>query len=229
MMRRRCPDGAGKRIVVVGAGLAGLTAALVAALSGARVHVVAAGVGKTHVTPGFVELLDTFDPLDGALTGFIAAHADHPLALAGADAWRAAKALLIAALAAQGVPFAEGAPTNLLIPALAGLTRRAALVPASMAAGALTPGGGEMLIVGFKGWRDFYPHRDRRQPPDAGFPGARALHRPAAAADRRLRLLAGGPGGAVRAAQLPRRRHPAGAPGGGVGGARGLPGGAGAL
>ncbi|MBN1284980.1 MAG: anaerobic glycerol-3-phosphate dehydrogenase subunit B [Anaerolineae bacterium] len=169
------PDGAGKRVVVVGAGLAGLTAALAAARCGARVHLVAAGIGKTHISPGFMELLDTHDPLDAALQAFVDRREDDPYTLAGPDAVYAGLGLVCEAAAAHGVPYYMAEQTNLLVATLPGLTRRAALVPAALAAGALTAGAGETLVVGFKGWRDFYPTVTADNLSMQGFP-ARALY-----------------------------------------------------
>ncbi len=52
------PSNVQKKIVVVGAGLAGLTAALVAQSRGAQVEVVAAGQGALTLYPGWIELGD---------------------------------------------------------------------------------------------------------------------------------------------------------------------------
>ncbi len=150
------PDGRGKRIVVVGAGLAGLTAALTAAASGAQVHLVAAGVGKTHISPGWLEVLDTFDDLDTALARFVQEQPNHPYALADLDALYAGLDLVCEAATAHGAPLYAGPGLNVLVTMLTGLTRRAALVPRSMAATSPDQEG-TALIVGFKGWRDFYP------------------------------------------------------------------------
>jgi len=48
-------------VVVIGAGVAGLTAATRLAESGARVCVLAKGVGSTHLAPGTVDVLG-YDP-----------------------------------------------------------------------------------------------------------------------------------------------------------------------
>ena len=64
--------------VVLGAGVAGLTAAARLAEGGARVCVLAKGVGSTHLAPGTVDVLgyvpERVDEPAGALPGFIAAH-----------------------------------------------------------------------------------------------------------------------------------------------------------
>ena len=68
--------------VVIGAGLAGLTAALRLADEGAKVLVIAKGVGSTHLSPATIDVLG-FDggrvesPAE-ALPAFTAAHPDHP-------------------------------------------------------------------------------------------------------------------------------------------------------
>src|SRR5436309_11423245 len=77
-------------VVVVGCGVAGLTAAARLAEGGARVCVLAKGVGSTHLAPGTVDVLgydpDVVEQPGSALAGFAAAHPDHPYALVGVDA-----------------------------------------------------------------------------------------------------------------------------------------------
>jgi glycerol-3-phosphate dehydrogenase subunit B len=77
-------------VVVLGAGVAGLTAATRLAERGARVCVLAKGVGSTHLAPGTVDVLgyapERVDSPGAALADFTAAHPDHPYALMGADA-----------------------------------------------------------------------------------------------------------------------------------------------
>ncbi|MBN1967186.1 MAG: anaerobic glycerol-3-phosphate dehydrogenase subunit A, partial [Anaerolineae bacterium] len=50
------PDGTGRRVVVIGAGLAGLAAAIQAVQTGAHVQVVATGIGRLLLTPGWYAL-----------------------------------------------------------------------------------------------------------------------------------------------------------------------------
>src|SRR3954447_533520 len=76
--------------VVVGAGVAGLTAATRLAEQGARVCVLAKGVGSTHLAPGTIDVLgyspERVDDPARALGDLVAARPDHPYALLGAEA-----------------------------------------------------------------------------------------------------------------------------------------------
>jgi len=104
----------GRRVIVIGAGMAGLMAALHAVRAGAQVHVIAAGIGRLILAPGWCD---------------VGPFHDHPGVRVFLD-W----------CTDHGVrPLAGG-------PAMLG-TR-----PAVSWAG-----DGEMLIVGFASWRDFYP------------------------------------------------------------------------
>ncbi len=81
-------------VVVIGAGTAGLVAGARLAEAGARVCVIAKGVGSTHLAPGTIDVLgyapERVDaPADG-IASLAAVRPDHPYALLGIDAVTAA-------------------------------------------------------------------------------------------------------------------------------------------
>ena len=71
-------------VVVVGAGLAGLAAAIRLAQRGAKVTVVAKGAGGLHLSPGTIDVLgyapNRVEVPPDALPPFVADHPDHPYA-----------------------------------------------------------------------------------------------------------------------------------------------------
>jgi glycerol-3-phosphate dehydrogenase subunit B len=75
--------------VVIGAGSAGLTAATRLAEGGARVCVLAKGIGSTHLAPGTVDVLgyapELVEDPARALSELAAARPDHPYALMGVE------------------------------------------------------------------------------------------------------------------------------------------------
>ncbi|MFN8483586.1 MAG: glycerol-3-phosphate dehydrogenase subunit GlpB [Anaerolineae bacterium] len=149
--------------IVIGAGYAGLMAALQAVESGQKTLLVSKGVGTTHWTPGSVDILGydmatselVQDPRAG-VGKLIAAQPDHPYARAGLDSLDGALAAFMAVTQAQGLPYAGAAERNLLLPSPIGAIRPTAIAPLSMATGSLSQGG-QMLIIGFSKLRDFYP------------------------------------------------------------------------
>ncbi len=149
--------------VVLGAGVAGLSAAARLAEGGAKVCLLAKGVGSTHLAPGTVDVLG-YDPERveepaRALTDFIAAHPEHPYALLGADAiapaleWFAAK---IEQGPQPGYRYVGGLERNHLLPTAVGAVRPSALVPETMAAGNIRERS-PVCAVGLRALRDFYP------------------------------------------------------------------------
>lgn len=149
-------------LLVIGAGLSGLTAALIAAEAGLRVRVVAKGLNALHWSPGTLDLLgylpEQDDPrVDQPFTGLGHLPADHPLRRIAPDTIRAAYQRVQGWLAAASLPYVGGdADANLWLPSPAGAARPTYLAPAAQAAGRLddaTP----FLVVGFEKLRDFYP------------------------------------------------------------------------
>jgi glycerol-3-phosphate dehydrogenase subunit B len=149
--------------VVIGAGVSGLAAATRMAEAGARVCVVAKGVGSTHLAPGTVDVLayapERVDEPGAALHGFVAAHPDHPYALVGPGAvgpaldWFSER---IAAGPHPGYRYTGGLERNLLLPTAVGAARPSALVPEPMAGGGLRDGP-PVCVAGARVLRDFHP------------------------------------------------------------------------
>lgn len=145
--------------IVIGAGLAGLTAAIGRAEHGERVMVLAKGHGATHWAAGCVDLLDAeVQPLT-AVERLITERATHPYALAGAEALHGGLARLRAACEAYAYPLVGSAEHALLLPTAVGALRPTCLAPATMVAGESRQlaDGRPTLIAGFREVRDFFP------------------------------------------------------------------------
>ncbi len=151
-------------VLVIGAGPAGLLAAWIARQRGAKVRVLAAGIGTTHVSPGWLRILETAErgaqiagrSLQEALASFSATHPAHPYALAGLEALHGGIAALHAVTQAAGLSYVGDLSANYRLPTALGAVIEAACVPESFAAGDLRQPGA-LLIAGPAGWRDFYP------------------------------------------------------------------------
>jgi glycerol-3-phosphate dehydrogenase subunit B len=150
-------------VVVVGGGMSGLAAGVRLAEEGASVLVLAKGAGSLQLAPGTIDLLGyagerVTRPLD-AITALAERDPGHPYALLGADAVADAARWLIARVPDGPLsPYRYvGAPEeNLLLPTAIGVPRPSAVVPETMAAGDLRQGG-RMVVVGFRGMKDFHP------------------------------------------------------------------------
>jgi glycerol-3-phosphate dehydrogenase subunit B len=145
--------------IVIGAGIAGLLAAIGRAEAGERVLLLAKGHGTTHWAAGCVDILDAGDDPLSAVRDLAAAQPDHPYALAGPDALEQGLARLRAACEAAGYPLVGSASRTLLLPTALGALRPTALVPATMAAGEhrQLADGRPTLIAGLHELRDFFP------------------------------------------------------------------------
>jgi glycerol-3-phosphate dehydrogenase subunit B len=145
--------------VVIGAGLAGLTAALRLTEQGQRVLVVARGVGATHLAPATIDVLGyvkdaRVDIPSDSLEPLLAASPAHPYAHLAPDRIAAALTWFCAHTGTLG--YSGTLDENLLLATAIGVPKPSALVPCTMAGGDLR-GGGHFVFVGFKGFKDFHP------------------------------------------------------------------------
>ena len=150
--------GASYDTVVIGAGLAGLTAALRLAEAGQRVAVLAKGVGATHLAPPTIDVLGYADgPIDSpslALPEFAAANPQHPYRQLSIELLRGSLDWLKTRLSDQG--YRGGLDENFFVPTAVGAAKPTALLPETMAAGDLRQGG-RFVFVGLRGLKDFFP------------------------------------------------------------------------
>ncbi|MBL8094407.1 MAG: glycerol-3-phosphate dehydrogenase subunit GlpB [Anaerolineales bacterium] len=152
---------AGYDLIVVGAGYAGLMAALTAQEAGRRTLVIATGNGGTHLRTGCIDVLGYIDgkrvddPVRAAAQ-LASARPTHPYATTGVEALGVALLVFKQAMARAGYPFEGDGHTALLLPSALGAARPTALVPRTMAAGDLRRPE-PIVVVGFDNFKDFYP------------------------------------------------------------------------
>jgi glycerol-3-phosphate dehydrogenase subunit B len=149
-------------VVVIGAGTAGFTAATRLAQSGARVCVLAKGIGSTHLAPGTIDVLGyaperVENPAD-ELERFTSARPDHPYAAIGSAAIRDALGWWVDTVEAGPLPgysYDGSLDANRLLPTALGALRPSAMVPETMLAGD-QHADGRVAIVGTPALRDFH-------------------------------------------------------------------------
>ncbi|HML23295.1 MAG TPA: FAD-binding protein, partial [Aggregatilinea sp.] len=149
----------GTDVLVIGAGLAGLTAAALAVRAGASVRLIAKGWGQQMIAPGWISVADHAEGNVLTAAAQIAAdQPDHPYAKAGRDAIPAALDAFNAIAEMVGLPYQRRDDGRALrLPTALGAIQTPLIAPRGLAQGDLTDVSGPVLLVGFKGWRDFHP------------------------------------------------------------------------
>lgn len=135
------------RTVVVGAGIAGLTAALMLKEAGADVTVVTFGFGGLQLGQGTIDILDADRPFEVIAD----LPEEHPYHVVSEDSVRAGLAAFN-----KVVPLKGNLETSTVLPTALGALRRTGFFPASMAAGRIEQDA-KYVLVGFDGLKDFYP------------------------------------------------------------------------
>ena len=143
------------RVIVVGAGLAGLGCALRLADAGVPVTVIAAGVGSLQLGGATIDVLGYApDRVERPLDAIAALGEDHPYSLLGAARVEAAVAWLGERMPALGLR--GSASENMLLATAVGAARPTAVAPATIAAGDLRRGG-PVAFASVRALKDFVP------------------------------------------------------------------------
>jgi glycerol-3-phosphate dehydrogenase len=150
-------------VLVIGAGLSGLTAGWQSSRLGRKTRVIAKGLGATHWGSGCIDILGylpgkyeypVVSPAE-SLPEVIANHPNHPYAMIGLEMIGQALTQFQALCQESGYPLLGSIERNWLLPTALGAIRPTCLAPQTMVAGDLHSRD-PMLIVGFNHYQDFY-------------------------------------------------------------------------
>jgi len=154
-----------RKLLVIGAGLSGMMAAITAARAGEKVHVIATGMGAQHWAAGAVDVLGYLPgehkPVQApfaALSSLATHRPEHPYVLLGEQRLRQGLAAFADLTQMLGAPYygATELDENMLLPSPAGAARPVFLAPEGQIAGDMSRSE-PYVIVGFHALRDFYP------------------------------------------------------------------------
>ncbi len=145
-------------VIVIGAGLAGLTAASAAAKDGHSVTLLTKGVGTLAFGGGVIDILGYAQQrrLQSPREIFAALPKEHPYAISGQAAVEQGVEYIRNLCAAANYPLDGSLDENILIPTAAGTLKPSCLVPKTMNAADM-PAAKAITVIGFEGLKDFYP------------------------------------------------------------------------
>ena len=150
-------------VLVVGSGMAGLVAALVAADRGRSVRLLTTGMGSLAISGGTVDFLGYADGRFAAdpWQGLAMLPEDHPYSLLGAESIRSAFQFFADVMEDQHWPMRpalsqDGTPRNTRLPTIMGTLKPTYLLPASLHTEALASAK-RVLVLSVRGLRDCRP------------------------------------------------------------------------
>lgn len=152
-------------VLVIGMGLSGLSAAWQASQRGKRVRVIAKGGGALFWHTGCIDVIG-YHPEDAerlvespvqAIQALAKISPNHPYHLLGIEQLESALNNFMDLCNTHNLPYSGSLDQNWYLPSPSGALRPTCLAPASMVSGDMRSKK-EMLIIGFKGFPDFYPH-----------------------------------------------------------------------
>ncbi len=142
--------------IVIGGGMAGLSAALRLAEAGQKTLLMASGQSALHFSSGSVDLLESDGDPRAALPAFMAAHPDHPYSKVGMQNIEGSLADLQRHCAEEGLPLMRQEHNHQRLTPI-GTLKSTWLSPDTCACMTDAPAPDAILIATLEGFRDFHP------------------------------------------------------------------------
>jgi len=141
-------------VVIIGAGVAGLTAGTFLAERGLKIALVTKGEPTACLSTGCVDVCSrSKNPLSGIRT----LPPEHPYNLIEEETIRQSLEKFLADMKDAGLPYSGSADANRLILSALGTSKISCLIPSTMTAAPQENHDGSIHIITFKGLKDFYP------------------------------------------------------------------------
>ena len=142
--------------IVIGGGMAGLSAALRLAEAGQKTLLMASGQSALHFSSGSVDLLESDGDPRAALPAFMAAHPDHPYSKVGMQNIEGSLADLQRHCAEEGLPLMRQEHNHQRLTPI-GTLKSTWLSPDTCACVTDAPAPDAILLATLEGFRDFHP------------------------------------------------------------------------
>ncbi|MGL6007119.1 glycerol-3-phosphate dehydrogenase subunit GlpB [Aeromonas sobria] len=142
--------------IVIGGGMAGLSAALRLVEAGQKTLLMASGQSALHFSSGSVDLLESEGDPRTTLPAFMAAHPDHPYSKVGMENIEASLADLQRHCAEQGLPLVHNETNHQRLTPI-GTLKRTWFSPDTCACVTDAPIPDALLLATMEGFRDFHP------------------------------------------------------------------------
>lgn len=142
--------------IVIGGGMAGLSAALCLAEAGQKTLLMASGQSALHFSSGSVDLLESDGDPRAALPAFMAAHPDHPYSKVGMQNIEGSLADLQRHCAEEGLPLMRQEHNHHRLTPI-GTLKSTWLSPDTCACVTDAPAPDAILLATLEGFRDFHP------------------------------------------------------------------------
>jgi len=147
-------------VVVIGAGMAGLMAAAVAAKSGKKVKLLSLGAGTLTIGGGIIDVMGYVEGNTPAATpsaGLLQVAPEHPYKKIGRPAIEESIRFFKEICEQEGYPYIGNLDEMQWIPTAAGTLKPTCLVPKTMNTAELKKAS-KVIVLGFESLKDFYPH-----------------------------------------------------------------------
>ncbi|MFQ2478795.1 glycerol-3-phosphate dehydrogenase subunit GlpB [Aeromonas caviae] len=142
--------------IVIGGGMAGLSAALRLAEAGQKTLLMASGQSALHFSSGSVDLLESEGDPRAALPAFMAAHPDHPYSKVGIQNIEGSLADLQRHCAEEGLPLMRQEHNHHRLTPI-GTLKSTWISPDTCACVTDAPAPDAILLATLEGFRDFHP------------------------------------------------------------------------